>query len=116
MVNEYYDKPSFTGLKSDISEQNMQYQKDELFCRSKQENCSVSFFPTCTRGENKAFKDVCDCYCPGEWCVGDGRHSKEAENEGRVNSALKIAQSSAGIDPLLPAMILSSDIGTALTH
>lgn len=46
----------------------------------------------------------------------DGRHSKEAENEGRVNSALKIAQSSAGIDPLLPAMILSSDIGTALTH
>lgn len=48
--------------------------------------------------------------------MGDGRHSKEAANEGRVNSALKIAQSSARIDPLLPAIILISDIGTALTH
>lgn len=60
-MNIIMTKPSFTGLQSDISEQYMQYQKDELFCRSKQENRSVSFFPTCTRGEKKAFKDVCDC-------------------------------------------------------
>lgn len=117
-MNIIITKTSFTGLKPDITEQYMQYQKDEWFHRLKQENCSVSFFPTCSRGGRKAFKDICDCYCPGEWCVGDGRHSKEAENEGRVNSPLKIAHSSARIDLLvsaapqrLRAMILICNIG-----
>lgn len=50
--------------------------------------------------------------------MGGGRHSKEAENEGRVNSPLKIAHSSARIDLLvsaapqrLRAMILICNIG-----
>lgn len=50
--------------------------------------------------------------------MGDGRHSKEAENEGRVNSPLKIVHSSAHIDLLVSAapqrlreMILICNIG-----
>lgn len=52
-MNIIITKTSFTGLKPDISEQYMQYQKDELFHRLKQDNCLVSFFPTCSRGEKK---------------------------------------------------------------
>lgn len=81
-MNIRMTKPSFTGLKSDISEQHMQYQKDELFCRLKHENCSVSFSPTCTRGDKKAFKDICDCYCPGECCVGDGGTARRQKMKG----------------------------------
>lgn len=55
-MNIIITKTSFTGLKSDISDQYMQYQKDKLYHRLKQENCLVPFIPTCARGEKKLLR------------------------------------------------------------
>lgn len=75
-------KTSFTGLKSDISEQYMKYQKDKLFCRLKQENYSVLFFPSCTRREKKLLRTYVTVIVQegGMWeMVGTARRQKMKE-------------------------------------